>query len=132
MAKKKDPAAPAETAAPAEKIQSSGEVQDASQGEPEAPQTSQSPELEPQPPEPARAVVRAENGLNLRAGPGPGFEVWDVLPGGAEVSVLTLLAEGGPQGVFDFRVPGWSYIFTGKYVGWVDSRFLELPEAGHG
>lgn len=71
-----------------------------------------------------RAIVRAGAGLNLRAGPGPSFEVSAILPDGAEVSVLTLLAEEGPQGSFEFRVPGWKYVFTGQMVGWVDSRFL--------
>lgn len=77
-----------------------------------------------------RAIVCARVGLNLRAGPGPGFEVGAVLPDGAEVSLLTLLAEGGPQGVFEVRVPGWKYVFTGQMVGWVDSSFLD--EADHG
>lgn len=77
-----------------------------------------------------RAVVRSAKGLNLRAGPGPGFDVGEVLPDGAEVSVLTLLAEGGPQGAFEFHIPGWKYIFTGRRVGWADARFLE--ESGHG
>lgn len=90
------------------------------------PQTS--PEKEPL--KNNRAIVCARAGLNLRAGPGPGFEIGAILPDGAKVSVLTLLAEGDPQGAFEIRVPGWKYVFTGQMVGWVDSRFLD--EAGHG
>lgn len=133
MAKKKDTAVSPETAIPTEEIlPSSGEAQPAEtpQADREDTQTPSGPESQPS--EPVRAVVRAGNGLNLRAGPGPGFEARAVLPDGAEVSVLTLLAEGGPQGIFDFRVPGWKYVFTGEMVGWVNDSFLDLPEAGHG
>lgn len=127
MGKKKDTAEAVsiEAATPTEEVQGSKPAQG-------TPQTPSAPEPVPLPPEPVRAVVRVGNGLNLRAGPGPGFEAHEVLPDGMEVSVLTLLAEGGPQGVFDFQVPGWKYIFTGRNVGWVDARFLEMPEAGHG
>ena len=76
-----------------------------------------------------QAIVRADAGLNLRAGPGLSFEVGAVLPNGAEVSVLTLAAEG-PQGSFEVRVPGWEYIFTGQLVGWVDAGFLEEVDNG--
>lgn len=76
------------------------------------------------------ARVTAGRGLNLRAGPGPGFQVHTVLAEGETVEVLKLWSSG-PQGVFDVHVPGWEYIFTRKKigisdgaVGWVDSRFL--------
>lgn len=124
MARKKDTAVPLENVILPEEIPASSEAQPA-----EAPQTPSSPT---QPPEPVRAVVRAGNGLNLRAGPGPGFEVCEILPDGMEVSVLTLRAESGSQVSFDFLVPGWKYIFTGRNAGWVDLRFLELREDGHG
>ena len=76
--------------------------------------------------------VTAGRGLNLRAGPGPGFQVHTVLAEGEAVEVLKLWSSG-PQGAFEVRVPGWEYIFTRKKignsdsdgaVGWVDSRFL--------
>lgn len=78
------------------------------------------------------ARVTAGRGLNLRAGPGPGFQVHTVLAEGEAVEVLKLWSSG-PQGVFEVHVPGWEYIFTRKKignsdsdgaVGWVDSRFL--------
>lgn len=76
------------------------------------------------------ARVTAGRGLNLRAGPGPGFQVHTVLAEGEAVELLKLWSSG-PQGVFEVHVPGWEYIFTRKKigisdgaVGWVDSRFL--------
>lgn len=76
-----------------------------------------------------RAIVRAGAGLNLRAGPGPSFEVGAILPYGAEVSLLTLTAEG-PQGSFEVRVPDWKYVFTGQLCGWVAAGFLEEVDNG--
>lgn len=86
---------------------------------PSAPETSQTG---------TQAIVRAPQGLNLRAGPGSGFEVGAVLPDGAGVSVLKLLAEGGPQGAFEVQIPGWKYVFTGQMTGWVDASFLLVAE----
>lgn len=138
MTKKKD-VPPTETPG-AETVNPAPETLETSSGSgeagPEKPESSPDTNQDiPQPPSEAapsknrRAVVRASAGLNLRAGPGLSFEVGAVLPNGAEVSVLTLAAEG-PQGSFEVRVPGWEYIFTGQLVGWVDAGFLEEVDNG--
>ena len=118
---------PAPEAAPEEPAAS---VSEKPENTPDTAQTVPQTSPETEPSKNRRAIVHARAGLNLRAGPGVGFEVGAILPDGAEVSVLTLLAEGGPQGSSEVRVPGWKYVFTGQMVGWVDSRFLN--EVDHG
>lgn len=68
-------------------------------------------------------VVTAPLGLNLRAGPGPGYGVRKVLSDGAPVTVLPL-----PYGV---EVKGWAMVVSeaGTY-GWVRTEFLAEPSAG--
>ena len=68
------------------------------------------------------AAVNAANGLNLRAGPGGGYAVAEVLPAGARVAVLEL-----PCGA---EVPGWALVHTGRRTGWVDIRFIRELAAG--
>lgn len=73
------------------------------------------------------AKVTAERGLNLREGPGCTFAIHTILPKEAEVRVLKVWSYG-PQGEFELYIKGWSYVFTGEVVGWVDSRFLKILE----
>ncbi len=69
------------------------------------------------------AKVTAEQGVNLRGGPGTEFEIYGILPKDAVVHLLTFWAYG-PQGEFEVHINGWSYIFANDMVGWVDSRYL--------
>lgn len=62
------------------------------------------------------AIATAAKGLNLREGPGFGFEVLTILERGTLVLVLDL-----PMGV---KVPGWELVNTGERTGWVSDRFL--------
>lgn len=80
-----------------------------------------------------RMVVTAPQGLNLRNGPGMEFSVAEVLPEGAEVIVWQTWADGnGAQGWFEFRVPGWAYVFTGEKAGWVNRGYLAPPPPAEG
>lgn len=67
------------------------------------------------------AAVDSARGLNLRAGPGTGYAVAEVLPDGELVAVLDL-----PCGA---EVPGWALVHTGQRTGWVDARFIRKLEA---
>ena len=61
--------------------------------------------------------VKADNGLNLRGGPGLGFQSWTVLPDGTALVIHPL--PGGAE------VPGWVLVETPDGLfGWVDRRFL--------
>lgn len=71
-------------------------------------------------PEGRRAVVRSPKGLNLRVGPALSYDALEVLPDGAEVTVLAL-----PRGV---TVPGWELVDTGDKTGWCSARFLRPLE----
>lgn len=67
-------------------------------------------------PEGRPAIVTAAKGLNLREGPGFGFEVLTVLESGTLVLILGL-----PMGV---KVPGWVLAGTGEMTGWVSDKHL--------
>ena len=67
-------------------------------------------------PEGRPAIVTAAKGLNLREGPGFGFEVLTVLESGTLVLILDL-----PMGV---KVPGWVLAGTGEMTGWVSDKHL--------
>lgn len=67
-------------------------------------------------PEGRPAIVTAAKGLNLREGPGLGFEVLMVLESGTLVLILDL-----PMGV---KVPGWVLACTGEMTGWVSGKHL--------
>lgn len=87
-----------------------------------APNDGQSPAEPETPPAPEgrSAIVTAAKGLNLREGPGFGFEVLTILESGTLVLALDL-----PMGV---KVPGWELVDTIDRTGWVSSRFLRLLE----
>lgn len=75
-----------------------------------------------------KMVVTAPQGLNLRLGPGSEFDVVSVLPEGAEVLMWQTWADGrGAQGWFESHVPGWAYVFTGEFCGWVNASYLDPP-----
>lgn len=76
---------------------------------PPAPEAAPVPEGRP-------AIVTAAKGLNLREGPGFGFEVLTVLESGTLVLILDL-----PMGV---KVPGWALAHTGEMTGWVSDKHL--------
>lgn len=92
-----------------------------------APETQDTPETENAPEsaldgvEGDLAAVIADNGLNLREGPGRGYRAAQVLPTGAAAKVLAL-----PYGT---KVPGWALVHTGDRTGWVDIRFIQALEA---
>lgn len=67
-------------------------------------------------PEGRPAIVTAAKGLNLRQGPGFGFEVLTVLESGTLVLILDL-----PMGM---KVPGWVLAGTGEMTGWVSDKHL--------
>lgn len=75
---------------------------------------------QPSVPEGRPAIVTAARGLNLRDGPGFGFEVLTVLEYGSPVLILDL-----PAGA---SVPGWELVWAGGMAGWVSSRFLRPRE----
>lgn len=75
------------------------------------------PEVPPAP-EGFPAIVTAANGLNIREGPGFGFEVLGV----AEFGTL-LIAADLPHGV---KVPGWEMVYAGKITGWVSDKHLRI------
>lgn len=79
---------------------------------PAKPETAPVPEGRP-------AIVTAAKGLNLRQGPGFGFEVLTVLESGTLVLILDL-----PMGV---KVPGWVLADTGEMTGWVSDKHLRAP-----
>lgn len=66
-------------------------------------------------------VVNAEQGLNLRRGPHPQYDVIEVLPDGAVLVELEL-----PYGAV---VKSWSLVHTGQHAGWVVSKHI-LPLEG--
>lgn len=74
------------------------------------------PEEKTATPEGRPAIVTAAKGLNLREGPGFGFEVLTVLKSGTLVLILDL-----PMGV---KVPGWVLAGTGEITGWVSDKHL--------
>lgn len=76
------------------------------------------PEEETAAPEGRPAIVTAAKGLNLRQGPGFGFEVLTVLESGTLVLILDL-----PMGV---KVPGWALVWLGETAGWVSDKYLHL------
>ena len=79
----------------------------------------------------AKMTVTAPQGLNLREGAGTDFATAAVLPENAEVTVWPTWCPGtGAQGWFEFHVPGWAYVFTGKLCGWVRREFLAERAAG--
>lgn len=69
-------------------------------------------------PEDTKAIVTAKNGLNLREGPGKDFGVVSVLKCDAKLAVLTLPGK--------LEVPGWVPVKSGKNVGWVNDKFIEI------
>ena len=82
-----------------------------------APSPPAAPETPPGP-EGVSAIVTASKGLNLRAGPGFGFDVLSVLESGTLLLILDL-----PMGV---KVPGWALVWLGETAGWVSDRHLRL------
>ena len=84
---------------------------------PVSPTPPQAPETPPGP-EGVSAIVTASKGLNLRAGPGFGFDVLSVLESGTLLLILDL-----PMGV---KVPGWALVWLGETAGWVSDRHLRL------
>lgn len=78
---------------------------------PAAPETPPGPDGLP-------AIVTASKGLNLRAGPGFGFDVLGVVQFGTLLLVLDL-----PMGV---KVPGWALVWLGETAGWVSDKHLRL------
>lgn len=100
-------------------ISEAGPEAGAAPGEAGFPEPQSAPEGASEP-EGRRAEVRSPKGLNLRAGPAMSYEALDVLPDGAEVTVLVL-----PRGV---TVPGWELVMAGERAGWVSSRFLRPLE----
>ncbi|WP_294855627.1 SH3 domain-containing protein [uncultured Oscillibacter sp.] len=66
------------------------------------------------------AVVAAPQGLNLRNGPAVGYGPLEILPDGANVTVLPL-----PYGV---AVSGWALVVSNSgTIGWVMTDFLSEP-----
>lgn len=84
------------------------------------PRDGQTPVEQEMPPGPdgLPAIVTAAKGLNLRAGPGFGFEVLSVVEAGTLLLVLSL-----PMGV---KVPGWALVWLGETAGWVSDKHLRL------
>ena len=75
----------------------------------------------PNPVEPAikKAAVSAENGLNLRRG--PGLEVLKILPDGAELQMVEI-----PE---DAAIEGWCPVITGDgNRGWVMDQYIRPLE----
>lgn len=66
------------------------------------------------------AVILAQNGLNMREGPGFTFDILCQVPDAAVVVVLPL-----PYGV---TVPHWALVHTGQAVGWVATRYIRMLE----
>lgn len=66
------------------------------------------------------AVVTAENGVNLRKGPGPIFESIGSADWKQRVAILPL--------PYDTEVPGYVLAHTGETVGWINSLFLREVE----
>lgn len=67
-----------------------------------------------EPGEPERALVAAEDGLNLREGPGTSYDVLLTMPGGALVEILS-----GPSN-------GWYEVAYAGVEGWCSGLYLEL------
>ena len=84
------------------------------------PRDGQTPVEQETPPGPdgLPAIVTASKGLNLRAGPGFGFDVLRVVEAGTLLLVLDL-----PMGV---KVPGWALVWCGETAGWVSDKHLRL------
>ena len=101
------PAAPEEVPAPSDPPQ----APEAVPAPPAAPETPPGPDGLP-------AIVTASKGLNLRAGPGFGFDVLRVVEAGTLLLVLDL-----PMGV---KVPGWALVWCGETAGWVSDKHLRL------
>ncbi len=82
------------------------------------PRDGQTPAEQGTPPGPdgVPAIVTASKGLNLRAGPGFGFDVLSVLESGTLLLILNL-----PMGV---KVPGWALVWCGETAGWVSDKHL--------
>ena len=85
-----------------------------------APRDGQTPVEQETPPGPdgVPAIVTASKGLNLRAGPGFGFDVLSVLESGTLLLILNL-----PMGV---KVPGWALVWLDETAGWVSDKHLRL------
>lgn len=68
------------------------------------------------------AIVTAENGVNVRKGPGTIFESIGAVEWREPVAVLQL--------PYDAEVPGYALVHTGTLVGWVCDLFLQDVETG--
>ena len=106
------PAAPEEAPAPSDPPLAGSDLVD--------PRDGQTPVEQETPPGPdgLPAIVTASKGLNLRAGPGFGFDVLRVVEAGTLLLVLDL-----PMGV---KVPGWALVWCGETAGWVSDKHLRL------
>ena len=106
------PAAPEEAPAPSDPPLAGSDLVD--------PRDGQTPVEQETPPGPdgLPAIVTASKGLNLRAGPGFGFDVLRVVEAGTLLLVLDL-----PMGV---KVPGWALVWLGETAGWVSDKHLRL------
>lgn len=106
------PAAPEEAPAPSDPPKEGSDLVD--------PRDGQTPVEQETPPGPDGfpAIVTAAKGLNLRAGPGFGFEVLSVVEAGTLLLVLSL-----PMGV---KVPGWALVWLDETAGWVSEKHLRL------
>lgn len=106
------PQAPEAALAPSDPSQTGSDLVD--------PRDGQTPVEQETPPGPdgLPAIVTASKGLNLRAGPGFGFDVLRVVEAGTLLLVLDL-----PMGV---KVPGWALIWSGETAGWVSDKHLRL------
>lgn len=107
---------------PPQELETHPEISDPPQTGPDLvdPRDGQTPAEQETPPGPdgVPAIVTASKGLNLRAGPGFGFDILSVLESGTLLLILNL-----PMGV---KVPGWALVWCGETAGWVSDKHLRL------